>query len=153
MAANTYPVYSKVGKFGSGGTSGTFPVHASAAQSPASPFDGTGTIGTNIFVAFVSDSTNGSFLRSLVAKIMSTGVGVASVLRFWINNGSANTTNTNNALYKEISIPALTATQLAAFPDFEIACNILLPPDYRILYAFGTAPVNLWSVFGIGGDL
>jgi hypothetical protein len=149
MPSNIDPVYSKQGRFGAGGTSSTFSISTSTANTA---FDGSGTIGTDIFVAFTADATNGSFLRSVVAKIRSTGVGVASVLRLFINNGSANGTNTNNALYKELSIPAITATQTAATPDFEIPCNIMLPPGYRILYTFGTAPVNTWMVFGVGGD-
>jgi hypothetical protein len=149
MPSNIDPVYSKAGRFGQGGTSSTFAISTSTANTA---FDGTGTIGTDIFVAFTADATNGSFLRSVVAKIRSTGVGVASVLRLYINNGSANGTNTNNALYKELSIPAITANQTAATPDFEIPCNIMLPPGYRILYTFGTAPVNTWMVFGVGGD-
>lgn len=149
MPSNIDPVYSKTGRFGRGGTSTTFDAMTSTANTN---FDGTGTIGTDIWIAFSADTTNGSFLRSVVAKIRSTGVGVASVLRLFINNGSANTTATNNALYKELSIPAITATQTAATPDFEIPCNVMLPAGYRILYAFGTAPVNTWTVFGVGGD-
>lgn len=149
MPANIDPIYSKAGRLGSGGTASTFSISTSTANTN---FDGTGTIGTDIFVAFTAEATNGSFLRSIVAKVRSTGVGVATVLRLFINNGSANGTNTNNALYKELSIPAITATQTAATADFEIPVNIPLPPGYRILYTFGTAPVNLWMVFGVGGD-
>lgn len=152
MTVNIDAAYSKAGKLGNGGTATTFRISTSTAQSPATPFDGTGTLDTNIWEAFKADATNGSFLRSIVAKITSTGVGVASVLRLWINNGSTNATNTNNALYKEITLPAITATQLAGTPDFEIPCNIMLPAGYRILYAFGTAPVNIWMVYGVGGD-
>lgn len=150
MSANIDPVYSRAGKIGDGGTTTTFRVSTSTANTA---FDGTGTLDTNIWEAFVADATNGSFLRSIIAKITSTGVGVASVLRLFINNGSTNATATNNALYKELTLPAITATQTAATPDFEIPCNILLPASYRILYTFGTAPVNTWMVYGIGGDL
>lgn len=149
MPSNIDPVYSKTGRFGLGGTSTTFKISTSTANTN---FDGTGTLDTDIWIAFTADATNGSFLRSIVAKIRSTGVGVASVLRLFINNGSANGTNTNNALYKELTLPAITATQTAATPDFEIPCNIMLPAGYRILYTFGTAPVNVYMVFGIGGD-
>ena len=149
MPSNIDPVYSKQGRFGAGGTSSTFTTSTSTANTA---FNGTGTLGTDIFLAFTADATNGSFLRSIVAKITSTGVGVSSVLRIFINNGSTNATATNNALYKELSIPAITATQTAATPDFEIPCNIMLPAGYRILYTFGTAPVNTWMVFGVGGD-
>lgn len=149
MVANTAPIFSKKGRIGAGSAGGTFNVASSTANTA---FDGTGTIGTSIWVAFEADGTEGSFLRSIVAKIVSTGVGVATALRLFINNGSTNGTAANNALYKEVSIPAITATQAAGTPDFEIPCNIALPASYRILYSFGTAPVNLWMVFGIGGD-
>ena len=149
MPSNIDPAYSKTGRHGNGGTSTTFRVSTSTANTA---FDGTGTLDTSIWEAFKADATNGSFLRSIVAKITSTGVGVASVLRLFINNGSTNATNTNNALYKEITLPAITAGQQAATPDFEIPCNIMLPAGYRILYTFGFAPVNTWMVFGIGGD-
>lgn len=150
MPANIDPVYSRVGKLGNGGVATSFRIMASTANTA---MDGTGTLGTSIWEAFTADPDNGSYLRSVIAKIISTGVGVASVLRLFINNGSTNATNTNNMLYKEQSIPAITATQTAATPDFEIPCGILLPPGYRILYTFGTAPVNLWMVNGVGGDL
>jgi hypothetical protein len=149
MPGNIDPVYSKTGRHGNGGTSTTFRAATSTANTA---FNGTGTLDTDIWAAFTADATNGSFLRSIVAKITSTGVGVASVLRLYINNGSTNATATNNALYKELSLPAITATQTAATPDFEIPCNIMLPAGYRILFTFGTAPVNTWMVYGIGGD-
>lgn len=149
MPSNIDPVYSKAGRFGAGGTSTTFKISASTANTN---FDGTGTLDTDIWIAFTADATNGSFLRSIKAKIRSTGVGVASVLRLFINNGSANGTNTNNALYAELSLPAITATQTSATPDFEIPMNIMLPASYRVLYTFGTAPVNVWYVYGVGGD-
>jgi hypothetical protein len=142
---NTWMVFG----VGNGGTSTSFRQPTSTANTA---FDGTGTLDTDIWAAFTADATNGSFLRSIVAKPRSTGVGVASVLRLFINNGSTNATATNNALFKELSIPAITATQTAATPDFEIPMNIMLPPGYRILYTFGTAPVNTWMVFGVGGD-
>ena len=149
MPSNIDPVYSKTGRHANGGTATTFRISTSTANTA---FDGTGTLDTSIWEAFKADATNGSFLRSIVAKITSTGAGVASVLRLWINNGSTNATNTNNGLYKEITLPAITANQTSATPDFEIPCNIMLPAGYRILYAFGTAPVNTWMVFGVGGD-
>lgn len=150
MPANIDPVYSKQGKISNGGTATTFRASTSTANTA---FDGTGTLDTSIWEAFTADATNGSFLRSINCKITSTGVGVASVLRLWINNGSTNGTATNNGLVKELTLPAITANQTSATPDFEIPFNILLPAGYRILYAFGTAPVNTWMVYGVGGDL
>lgn len=152
MPGNISPIYSKTGRWGNGSTSLTFRTSTSTAASAATPFDGAGTLDTNIWAAFTADATNGSFLRSIVLKIATTGVGVASVIRLYINNGSTNATVTNNALFKEMSLPAITATQVAATSDFEIPCNVMLPAGYRILYNFGTAPVNIWMVYGVGGD-
>ena len=149
MGANPNPVYSRIGRYANGGTSTTFRKMTSTANTA---LDGTGTLDTSIWEAFTADATYGSFLRSIVAKIISTGVGVASVLRLWINNGSTNATSTNNGLRREITIPAITANQTSATPDIEVAFNEMLRPGYRILYAFGTAPVNLWDVYGVGGD-
>jgi hypothetical protein len=146
---NIDPLYSKTGRLGNGGTATTFRTTTSTANTALT---GAGTLDTDIWAAFTADATNGSFVRSIVAKIQSTGAGVASVLRIWINNGSTNATVTNNALYKEITLPAITATQTAATPDFEIPCNIMLPAGYRLLFAFGTAPVNIWMIYAIGGD-
>src|SRR5215813_3137302 len=98
MPANIDPIYSRAGLIGRGGTSATFTQSSSTANTA---FDGTGTLGTNIWEAFIADATNGSYLRSIVAKVTATGAGSATVLRLFINNGSTNGTATNNALYKE----------------------------------------------------
>lgn len=142
---NIDPVWSRVGKLA--------PFTNAMTSTANTALDGTGTLNTSIWEALIADATNGSYVRSVVAKIISTGVGVSSVLRLFINNGSTNGTATNNVLYREITIPAVTANQTSATPDFEIPFNILLPASYRILYAFGTAPVNLWAVYGVAGDL
>lgn len=145
---NIDPVFSRVGVIGDRSTS-----FNPAASTALTTFDGSGqTLNTNAWVAFTADATNGSFLRSLCGKITTTGAGAASVVRFFINNGGASST-ANTALYKEMTVPAITANQTSATPDFEIPCNILLPPSYRVIYTFGTAPVNLWIWIGIGGDL
>lgn len=72
MAANTAPIYSRLGDFQSGGTLTT----ASA--------DYTGQ-NINNTVLFTADATNGSFVQRIRCKAL--GTNVASVLRVWINNG------------------------------------------------------------------
>jgi hypothetical protein len=72
MAANTAPIYSRLGDFQSGGTLTT----ASA--------DYTGQ-NINNTVLFTSDATNGGFVTRIRCKAL--GTNTASVLRIWINNG------------------------------------------------------------------
>ena len=60
--------------------------------------DGTGTV-TTVFTA----GSNGSYVQRIVAR--PAGTNVASVLRVFINNGSASSTNTNNVLFTEVSLP------------------------------------------------
>lgn len=155
MPANIDPVYSSTGHFSAGGTSSTFAQPSNTANTSLT----TGTVGTDMFVAVDAASANapnGLFVRSLVVKYIGTsGASAASVMRFFINNSSTAATATNNALFKELTLPALTATNTAASPDFEVPCNILLPVNYRILYTFGTAPgaTNLFICFGVCGRL
>ena len=152
MPANITPVYSKLSRVSAGGTTLTFRYSTSTATA-STTYDATGTLDTSVWEAFKADATNGSFLRSIVCKIVNQTAGVAAVVRFFINNGSTNATNTNNGLYKELTLPAITAGGTASTPDFEIPCNIMLGPSYRILYQFGsTAPGNAWMIYGVGGD-
>lgn len=150
MPANIDPVYSKIGRLGNGAT--TF-VSSSTVNASLLPL---GTVGTDMFLAFTADATNGSFLRSVVAKCAGTATGNAFLLRLWLNNGSAPATataaNNTTALFRELFIPAITPSATVASPDYEIPCNVMLPPSYRVLYTISSAPGNAWWVYGVGGD-
>lgn len=103
--------------------------------------DGTGTVVT-VFTA----GGNGSRIDQI--KVRAAGTNVATVLRFFVNNGAVNTTATNNSLAHEVTIAATTLSEVAALADNDItitknttetACPIpYLPAGYKINIAIGT---------------
>lgn len=75
MAANTAPIYTKVGD-----------IEGSAALTTAAA-DYTGQ-GANNLLVFAADHTNGSYIQRLRFKAL--GTNTASVARIYINNGGSN---------------------------------------------------------------
>ena len=108
-------------------------------------YDGTGTVGT-VFTA----GTNGSFIGYV--KLKPLGTNVASVGRFWINNGSTNATAANNFLWGEVTLPATTAVANAALAELVLQFNIAIPTGYKINFALGTTVAAGWQATCIGGD-
>jgi hypothetical protein len=76
MAANSDPIFSRVGGFQSGG------VFKSAIIAPTTDFTGQ-DINNNVI--FTADPTNGSFVQRLRFKAL--GTNAATVMRLFINNG------------------------------------------------------------------
>ncbi len=108
--------------------------------------DGTGTTST-IFTA----SSNGSAVFYLQCKPL--GTNVASVLRVFVNNGSASSTASNNTLFKEVSLPATTLTEVAANEEIQVYMNTsLLPSGYKINVCIGTTVAAGWQVTAVGGN-
>lgn len=106
--------------------------------------DGTETAGTAMALAFTAGS-DGARVDTIKARYTATngstatGTSAASVLRFWLNNGSANTTATNNKLIGEISMPAQAVTALATgtLPEYTLTLGMSIPAGYKI-YAGST---------------
>ena len=136
MAANTSPIWSLLGDI-------QWSTTAMTAANTAK--DGTGTVGT----AFTADATNGGFVSRLIAR--PSGTAVATVLRVFINNGSTNATAGNNILVAEMTLPAITLSEVAAQPDYVLPLNIALPPGYKINFTIGTAVAAGYYVSVIGG--
>jgi hypothetical protein len=96
--------------------------------------DGTGTV--------VTAFTAGSFGSKIdQIKIRSLGTNIATVVRFFLNNGSTNETAANNALIHEVTVPATTVSETAAQRDIDVTikkgaavvCPIpFLPAGYKI---------------------
>lgn len=129
MAANTVPIFPLTPKV-SWGTVAT----ANTAK------DGTGTM-VPVFTAGV----NGSKIDQI--KVRALGTNVATVLRFFVNNGSANSTAANNTLIHEVTIAATTLSEVAALTDNDITITKgadiavpipYLPNGYKINVAVGT---------------
>jgi hypothetical protein len=134
MAANTAPIFSKQAVIG-WGTLTT----ANTAK------DGTGTVVT----VFTADATEGGRLEEIVVR--SLGTNVATVIRFFVNNGSTNATAANNSLLYELTIAATTLSEVAALPHNVYSIAKSLPPGYKINCTIGTTVAAGLSVVALGG--
>lgn len=107
----------------------------------------TATDGTGSQVTVFTAGINGSKIDQI--KVRALGTNVATVLRFFINNGSDNSIASNNSLAHELAIAATTLSQVAALPDVdvtipkntgEVAVPIpYLAPGYKINVTVGTS--------------
>lgn len=137
----------------------------STGMAGTSAFDGTTAVGTAMVLVFTAGA-NGSRIDQITCRLASTngltasGTSAASLIRFWINNGAANTTATNNIYFGEVGMVATTITALGTIP---LTVNYLtlptgglnLPAGYR-LYAGATVAAGgtniAFAVAAIGGD-
>lgn len=108
--------------------------------------DGTGTVAT----VFTAGSNAGSRIDTLYLEHL--GTNVATVVRFFINNGSSNTTAANNSLIYEITMAANTLSQTAASVPQQIVPGLVLPPGYKLNVTIGTAIAAGIQVTATGGD-
>ena len=134
MAANTAPIYS-------GAPIVTWGTIATANTAK----DGTGTVVT----VFTADAVNGGRVEKLKVRAQSTNT--ATVLRVFINNGATNATAANNSLYAEVTVPATTATEVAAQTDLEVPLGLSLPPGYKLNITIGTTVAAGLAVTAVGG--
>lgn len=134
MAGNTAPIFSREAVWGWGTLS-----TANTAK------DGTGTVVT----VWTSDATAGGRLEELIARAL--GTNVATVLRFFINNGSTNATAANNCLIYELTIGASTLSEVAALVHNLYSIAKSLPPGYKINCTIGTTIAAGLAVAGNGG--
>jgi hypothetical protein len=138
MPGNTSPIYSKVADV----QWGTLLATANTAK------DGTGTVVT----IFTADATNGGRVERI--KVRAAGSNVATALRIFINNGSTNTTATNNSLYAEITCPATTLSEVAALSDPAVGIldfPLVLPPGYKLNCTVCTTIAAGLYITAIGG--
>jgi hypothetical protein len=139
---NADPIYSRAGDVSSNGTTGMNPTLTTAAN------DYTG-ISANNKLVFTADATNGSFVQRLRFKAI--GTNTASVARIYINNGSTNTTATNNSFYGELALPATTAIATTSTIDIDYPLNFALNPGFTIYVGLGTTVAAGWVVTPIAG--
>jgi len=146
MAQNTNPIFplTPVNTWVSGAAaSGTTPgVTANTSKDLTS-----GTIYGPIFTGKAVDGSRLDFI-----KVRVLGTNVQTVVRIWINNGSATGTAANNTLYLERTISATTLSETAEQPDIILPLNISLPATYRIYATFGTAVAAGFHMTAVGGD-
>jgi hypothetical protein len=137
----------------------------STAMTNTKAFDGTEAAGTAMALVFTAGA-NGARVDQVTCRFASTngatasGTSAASLIRFWINNGSVNTSAANNIFLGEV---AMAATSVTALGTGVLAVNYLtlptgglnLPATYRI-YAGSTVAAGgtniAFAVNAIGGD-
>lgn len=142
MAANTVPIYSRLGDVTNDASTGMNQLVTSAAANYTGD-------GANNSLVFTADATNGGFVQRL--RFKAGGTNVATVARIFINNGSSNGTATNNVFYGEVSLPATTATNTAATVDVDYPMNLALPAGFRIYIGLATAVAAGWVCTPIAG--
>jgi hypothetical protein len=108
------------------------------------------TAGTIYGPVFTGKAVDGSRLDYI--KVRALGTNVATVVRIWINNGSATGTAANNALFLERTLAATTASQTAELPDITLPLNLSVPAGYRIYATFGTAVAAGYHLTSVAGD-
>ena len=140
MPANVQPIFS---------AKGAIQWAAVALTAANTAKDGTGTI-TTVFTGNAAGNNAGNFVQKLVARAL--GTNVATVLRVFINNGSANTTAANNSLIAELTLPATTLSEVAAQPDYVLPLNFVVPAGYKLNCTLGTAVAAGFAVTVIGGE-
>lgn len=133
MAANSQPIFPLTPNIGA------MNVLLSTAMTNTKAYDGTEAAGTSLALVATAGA-NGARFDAIQMQFTSTngatasGTTAATVVRFWANNGSANTTATNNQLIGEIAIAAQTVTALATStnPVYTFPLNRSLPAGYKI---------------------
>lgn len=136
MPQNTSPIFTQTPRLGFG-----------IINSVNNTFDMTTGTSSSLFVA----GSSGSYVSKI--RVKPSGSTAATVLRFFLNSGST-TTSTNNSLYAELSMPAITTSSVLAQNDFEVPMNIAIPASYVIYGVSATAPGagTGFEVTTIGGD-
>jgi len=149
MPANTAPIFPLTPDLG------VQNAVLSTAMTNTKAFDGTDTAGTALKLVFTAGAS-GSRVDTITVRLTSTngatasGTSSATLVRFWVNNGSANTTATNNQLMPwDVAIPATSVVALdtsvlpsySAMTNSPMAGGISLPAGYTI-YAGTTVAVG-----------
>jgi hypothetical protein len=159
MAVTATPIFAQTAN------AGAMNAIISTAMTSTSTYDGTNATGTAMALCYTAGA-NGSRVDQIQVRFSSTngaaasGTSSATVVRFWINNGSANTTAGNNAFLGEVALPAtaVTAAGTTANPVYSIPVpvgGLNLPASYKI-YAGLTVAIGGTNIAAavnvLGGD-
>lgn len=147
MAGNSDPLFIRVGKING--------VSVTAANTSSR---GTGTIGTDIFLVFQADATNGSYVKRVdfMATASTPTTTTATVGRLYVSSVSSGATSiTDTDLIAEVTLPATAADNATAGTSpVSISLDLVLPPGYTLLATNHAAPAanTAWQVTAFGGD-
>lgn len=138
MAQNTSPIFIGVPRVS----------FVDLSTSAVTSTDGTDA---NVKTVFTADATDGSKIEDVYVVHKGTNSS-ATVVRFWINNGSTAGTASNNTLVYEMTMALNTLSQTSASVPGVWRANLVLPAGYKLLAASGTAIAGGMSVTAVGGD-
>lgn len=138
----------------------------STAMTSTKAFDGTEAVGTAMVLLYTAGASGSKVPQFINIQYSGTngaapsGTTTATVVRFWANNGTANTSATNNIYLGSITIPAQLYNNSAALPDFQFPLSskmASLPGSWKIYagtsVAVGGTACALALSAGGGGDL
>lgn len=146
MPANTEPIFTKAGEYGS--------VLVTAANTSSA---GGGTVGTDIFLAFTADSTNGSFIQRVrwIPVATAATTTTATVGRVFLSSvTSGATTSSNTFLYEERTLQAIGADNAStAVIFYDVIFGFAVPASTTILVTNHAAPAanTNWRALVIAG--
>lgn len=138
MSANTTPIFCKQPAVG----------FVALSATAVSTTDGTDA---NVKTVFTADATNGSKIEDVYIVPLGT-TNAATVVRFWVNNGSSAGTATNNSLVHEEAIALATLSGSAVMTNTIWRSNLVLKPGYKLLAASGATTSVALQVSAVGGD-
>jgi hypothetical protein len=157
MAVTATPVFTQTPNVGA------LNAIVSTAMTNTTAFDGTMATGTAMALVFTAGA-DGARIDQIMCRLASTngatasGTSAATVVRFWANNNSVNTTAGNNIFIGEVAIPATAVTALAtsALTTYPLTLplnGLNIPASYRIyggltVAAGGTNIAIALSAFG-----
>lgn len=145
MPANTDPIYSASGLFGS--------IAVTAANTSS---QGGGTIATDIFLVFTAGS-NGNFIREvrwILGESTIATASTATVGRIFLSTQSSGaTTSSNTHLLAEVALASQTPSSTLAGVPIVIPLNIIVPSGYSLLATNHAAPAAAthWKAIAFGG--
>lgn len=105
--------------------------------------------GANVFLLLTA-GTSGSIFNAV--RLVARGTNVATVVRFFINNGGSLSVANNNTLIGELSLPSTTASETGAQWTTEFPLGFPVPPGYRLYVTLGTAVAAGYAVSAYGLD-
>ena len=150
MPVNTAPIFT-----------GTPKVTGTRITSAQNNSQGTGTIGTDIYLAF-SAGTNGSYLQKVrftLGGATANTASTAAVLRVYLSTqASGATTSSNTWLVQEVTAasqtPNVVTTLTGATYPIDVPLNFAIPSGYYLLVGSSavTSANTVWTVTTYGGD-
>lgn len=152
---NAVPAFCKNGALAnaSGGTQPGVAVTAANVKS-----DGAGTIGTDIFLCFTADATNGSLVEYVrfTPTATTATTTTATVGRVFVSSATSGAiTSATTTCVGEVALPASAAANATtAVNVIDVPLNIRLPPGWTILVTNHSAPAanSAWKAITVSGD-